>query len=534
LDSDTFSATAHVDDPAMMTNILNRVPYLGAIEEEGKVAGVNLAAGNAYPWATGEDSFGTGMTSAGDYHFLQLMFEGVRPGLGKLVFEVMHNDTVLSSSDIEIRLRPTKEFYDHYSVATDPAKVDLTNGTYRNDIDPLDDPAPVATTAALVSQNQERQRFQKQSDQYFMFVHGWRMQEWERVAFAETTFKRMYWSGFKGQFGMFDWPTQWVDQPSADPGNFDRSEFLAWNSARGLRAALRSLSAEALPVGGRLAVMAHSMGNVVLSEALYQHGLTSNTMLIDRAFLSQAAISSDYFSTTSTALPLIYKSSENGRIAERVLTRSLPGGTWHEYRGFNPYNQELEGIGGRKPRFRYSNLSAAKIFNYFNRADYALATWKLGQALKPAMNENPVGVSLVHSGIDYTGVPISADASALWAAVTGNELPGFGGTTYFYDPDSNKFVRTYTAEEGPDVSLSFARNKYEMFAFAASSVVSPLGALPPTAIGGLTSFLTNGLDLAELENGVRFNNQNTGHSAQFVHDFNSVRLYWSALLEDME
>ena len=49
----------------------------------------------------------------------------------------------------------------------------------------------------------ERARFQAQSNDYFVFVHGWRVRDWERVAFAESTYKRMFWSNYAGQFALF-------------------------------------------------------------------------------------------------------------------------------------------------------------------------------------------------------------------------------------------------------------------------------------------------------------------------------------------
>jgi len=41
---------------------------------------------------------------------------------------------------------------------------------------------------------------------YILLVHGWRMQDSEKLGFAETGFKRLYWSGYQGRFGALDWP----------------------------------------------------------------------------------------------------------------------------------------------------------------------------------------------------------------------------------------------------------------------------------------------------------------------------------------
>src|SRR5215468_3746583 len=102
---------------------------------------------------------------------------------------------------------------------------------------------------------------------------------------------------------MFDWPTEWVQEVATDPGNFDRSEFIAWNSARGLSDALHQIN-NTMPVNpatgkraGKLSVMAHSHGNITLAEALYKNeaaGAAGNK-LADNVIFSQAALSSHYF-----------------------------------------------------------------------------------------------------------------------------------------------------------------------------------------------------------------------------------------------
>src|SRR5690606_5660748 len=132
-----------------------------------------------------------------------------------------------------------------------------------------------------------------------------RLRNWERLAFAESSFKRMFWSGYQGQFGVFTWPTQWCEPPIADPGNFDRSEFIAWNSAAGLRNALQSIRSGNMGENGKLSVMAHSMGNIVLSEALYQN-YGAEKRLVDTGIMSQAAVSAHYFSAETSLLPSIY------------------------------------------------------------------------------------------------------------------------------------------------------------------------------------------------------------------------------------
>ncbi|WP_428940987.1 alpha/beta hydrolase [Fontivita pretiosa] len=86
------------------------------------------------------------------------------------------------------------------------------------------------------------------------------------------------WQGFRGTFGLFSWPTQATDNPVADPGNFNRSEEIAWHSGAGLRQFLNSKQA-LRQSGGKLTVFGHSMGGVVVSEALALAGQFSHSNL---------------------------------------------------------------------------------------------------------------------------------------------------------------------------------------------------------------------------------------------------------------
>jgi hypothetical protein len=94
-------------------------------------------------------------------------------------------------------------------------------------------------------------------------------------------------------------------------------------------------------------------------------------------------------------------------------------------------------------------------------------------------------------------------------------------------------VRKYTGQtQHADVGLSYTNNKYEMFAFGASSIVAPVGAVANTAMPGVFSGDVNlRLDLPSRS---AFNALNTGHSAQFIHSYGKVGAYWSQLVGDIE
>jgi hypothetical protein len=96
---------------------------------------------------------------------------------------------VLASAKIYMSFFDVRNYYDHYTVGEGllgsleptPKKVNEEAGFEYLSLFPESD-----------------ETAQEQKDDYIMFVHGWRMQYPERVAFGETAFKRLFWRGIRG------------------------------------------------------------------------------------------------------------------------------------------------------------------------------------------------------------------------------------------------------------------------------------------------------------------------------------------------
>ncbi len=113
----------------------------------------------------------------------------------------------------------------------------------------------------------------KAKDKTMLFVHGYRMLPWERRSFAETALKRMYWQDYGGRFVFFSWPTDYVANVAGQlfaPQNYDRSEFQSRRSGAVVLPGVIDDVVERLCGGApiKLCVAGHSMGNIVLSEAM--------------------------------------------------------------------------------------------------------------------------------------------------------------------------------------------------------------------------------------------------------------------------
>lgn len=274
-------------------------------------------------------------------------------------------------------------------------------------------------------------------------------------------------------------------------------------------------------------------GNIVLSEALYQNEIGPGP-LVDTAIMSQAAISSHYFSARTDLLPSIYVPGHGSVWTDHTVAHSNP--TWTEYLGFGTSGT----IGGLTPRF--TNISKSgniEILNYYNPDDYALTSWRMDQACKPTTSRGLAYLLSAYSQVDFGNVSLSGGGflEYLRFLFGGDDPQGFGHTRYVYDDGDNAFYRETIHYSILDdvwvvdsrVALNLSANEYEMFAFGASSMVAALGNVDWHNIPRVFSDGANLKTLAPV-----FNNQNTGHSAQFIGSYIGTKAYWQGLVGDIQ
>lgn len=264
-------------------------------------------------------------------HFL---FEGAAEGCGALSVQVLRAGTEFSAGEAHLCLHDIKAFYDHWTVGDHAALA----------VGPLTSVQSASSDVIVGS-----------SSDYVLFVHGWRMQPWERRAFAETAYKRLWHQGFVGRFGLFSWPTGWIPRPNWYRAtlaryireNYDISEMSAWLSARGLHELLGMLWTD--PSIRTVGLLAHSMGNVVSSEALRTEAESgAGRQLVGTYVASQAAISATAYSL--------------GRVSDEYSRYPLTG----------------------RPYFSMIDRAASKVVNFVNEDDDALYWgWRTNNLTKP-------------------------------------------------------------------------------------------------------------------------------------------------------
>ena len=283
---------------------------------------------------------------------------------------------------------------------------------------------------------------------YILYVHGWNMEKWEKERFAETAYKRLYWQGYRGRFGLFSWPTTYGFETDwdaiFDSTNFDRGEFAAWRSAEPLRRLLQDLAAT---YGGELYVFSHSMGAVVASEALRLQSDARGPQIAKVYVAGQAALSAHVY---DGMLPDAAGAPDALQWHYTHPRLHVPGvygpDTPDVYRNWAAFIATGS---------RVSSASVGRVVNFYNENDYALSApvWQFNQLTKPDRADFP------DSPWDYRyeGDPAAAPTST-----------GFRKTGKLANLTGEQTLRLGTRTDPAD--------RYEIMAFAAESHVKALGA----------------------------------------------------------
>jgi hypothetical protein len=279
-----------------------------------------------------------------------LLFDAVSRGSGQLVISIYKNDGVTKLAESQplcLKLQDVKEMYERWTAGDGNGGPPATTATPS-----LRLPPGVMTPFQYNSSSPEE-------NEYILFVHGWNLAPWERDAFAETAFKRLYWQGYKGRFGAFQWPTEYGfgswKTVATDPDNYDNSEFNAWSSGAGLLGLLNRLNSS---YPGNVYLMAHSMGNVAAGEALK---LAGSNQVVNTYIAMQAAVPAHCYD----------------QIADlRTVRLLLDSGTPDRYANYPTNNG---------PCYFSGTAGAGNYINFYNANDWALAAdhWQLDQDLKP-------------------------------------------------------------------------------------------------------------------------------------------------------
>ena len=244
------------------------------------------------------------------------ILEGKTAGKGDLTIIVKNDGHQVCKKVVTLELRPITKFYQVFRVATVGQNSTDVSAGYNSDF--------------------------TSSDDYLLIVHGFNMNATDKTYWPGTAFKRLWWQGYKGHVGFFDWPC--VLFSYLNMRCYDDSENNAWQCGSALLNRINQLNSGGH--SGKVRVLAHSQGNVVAGEALR----LASGQVVHTYIATQPAIAGDCYQTGLAAYFTTYTTPN-------VFANYPLNGA--------PY---LAGVSGK----------AGQRYDYYNFDDYALRTVGFG------------------------------------------------------------------------------------------------------------------------------------------------------------
>ena len=429
----------------------------------------------------------SGLTDANPKTYF--LFEAAARGTGRLVvtFNTVSGGTytkIGEGGSVYMNLKETQELYERWTVGDGPVPGTLTAGGGGAPSSPATIcQLRLPTGATALQYSPTTPGLSVPSDptgnDYILYVHGWNMAPWEKDAFAATMLKRLYWQGYKGKFGAFQWPTTYTTSVLQDGIAYDDGEYSAWQSAVPLEGLLSQLNGN---YGGHVFVLGHSMGNIVSGEALRIAGQAGQS-LVNTYVATQAAVPGHCYDPTLTGTDLL-----NFNLSYGLIT---------DHRGpFTPniYNNWM----------MPTTPGATAKANFFNVNDFALSTyiWQLDQVLKPDQRLTLGGWNYNYN--TYTQ-PLTVIQDNFYKDSVLSEV--------------NLHLGTVTA----------VQDRYEIMAYASQPYSKALGGVTDAAGFGQQNLQ----NLFPTDTYPPFSySAHPWHSAEFLFTNPDMQNYWSTLLGD--
>ena len=334
-------------------------------------------------------------------------------------------------------------------------------------------------------------------DDYFLFVHGFNVNDYEKSTWPATAYKRLWWQGFKGRLGIFSWPCRTVtawDLLASLTNLYDDSDKTAHESGAPLARLLAYLQTGYCT--GKVHMLAHSQGNIVAGEGLRQLALG---VRIKTYIASQAAIS------ISNYMPVAQPYFEESGYNKTGLPHSTPD-VRAAFPGWSPRAPYLANI--------VSRHKAQNFYNFYNEVDYALRSchllsWEDDNQMHP------------NTGYSYTGSTDTYDETSS------------GNPSAFYKtaPDIITNLPNFQKLDFPQPAVSGASNPYDIAmvdAFTILSYAAEAWGKPMGIVASVEGF-TNGLNLRS--SSLFYNSFHYSHSRQFRSNIVDEHAYWHEVLE---
>jgi len=418
-----------------------------------------------------------------------LLFEGSGEGKGQLMLTIHKADgtEIGQGPGVWLELLDVKKMY-----VRGKASEEIDSPYDYGNTQPLD-------PGVTYSPDPDGHTFSEPPDevqQTIAFVHGWNMSPDGSRNYAETMFKRLWHRGYKGRFAYFRWNTDWssswqwlpVGGSAIDAylAEYNNSEFEAWTQGA---PALKTFVEHELPANHTINIAAHSMGNIVTSEAL-RLGLAVNNYALMQAAVPAACYDADEArirrtsQETHTAGPLIYQMWDSPTPDEDddASTQALA------YRG------TFQGIG-----------TNANLISFYLSEDYATSfAWEINN--------------------DQTKPP-------MWNGEQGNASLCFN---YEYNPQGNPGQKLWMFAVSALYPTYYITNKHEAMAYACRTWGKAAGAWGATA-GAISTNASVNLGDQDFQ---LPDQTKTGfgedHSGQFNANIQSLKPFYDELINKLQ
>ena len=316
-----------------------------------------------------------------------LLFEGAGIGEGQFTLTIYQGTTVIAQTSTYIDLHDVDDFFERTVITNSIIGTVSTN--WHGEIET--EQSAIVPNALGNDTN------------LIVFVHGFNTEDWKWLNSSETTYKRLYWAGYRGQLATVKWPCQ-----TFDPLLFDLSEEDAYKASTALITYLEQLRTR-YP-GYRLNLLVHSQGNAFVSEAI------KNGAPFDTYILTQGAVAASAYDVNAPTNTLLLD-SEIGH----------PTPDWQPM-GYH-------GV--------YTNITTGRLINFYNTNDFVLAGWADGQAFKPDDDYGSDGTNVWEYVTGAPNMPITdsqvsrafvarsrTDAIGAQGLGSGESKQGVMGTTF--------------------------------------------------------------------------------------------------------
>ncbi|HEY0864719.1 MAG TPA: alpha/beta hydrolase [Lacunisphaera sp.] len=167
------------------------------------------------------------------------------------------------------------------------------------------------------------------NNQAFVFIHGYNVNQKQARGWQAEFFKRLWWTGSKTQF----WGVTWYGYESQRhipreyvTGDYHSNVVYAFGTAMAFNQFLGEVRNQ--PGITRLNVAAHSLGNMVTSSAISDHGAP-----VDRYFLLNAAVAKEAYDSGEAQSPDATASMPHtdwNKAFDHVYPSRLWASNWHE------------------------------------------------------------------------------------------------------------------------------------------------------------------------------------------------------------